>query len=100
MTTPYYLLWTQKKVKKFSCLRKTYLNAIHKYFVFTKGETLLSPLVMCGPHGTKFLKAVELRLPHSAAMTSEGWSFALNSNNDEQGGNVYDEILPSLTAIV
>lgn len=55
---------------------------------------------MCGPHGTKFLKAVELRLPHSAAMTSEGWSFALNSNNDEQGGNVYDEILPSLTAIV
>ncbi|XP_059392144.1 tight junction protein ZO-1-like isoform X7 [Carassius carassius] len=30
-----------------------------------KGETLLSPLVMCGPHGLKFLKPVELRLPHS-----------------------------------
>ncbi|XP_019722857.1 tight junction protein ZO-1 isoform X11 [Hippocampus comes] len=29
-----------------------------------KGETLLSPLVMCGPHGLKFLKPVELRLPH------------------------------------
>ncbi|XP_036391749.1 tight junction protein ZO-1-like isoform X3 [Megalops cyprinoides] len=29
-----------------------------------KGETLLSPLVMCGPHGLKFQKPVELRLPH------------------------------------
>ncbi|XP_073917666.1 tight junction protein 1 isoform X7 [Castor canadensis] len=29
-----------------------------------KGETLLSPLVMCGPHGLRFLKPVELRLPH------------------------------------
>ncbi|XP_041444261.1 tight junction protein ZO-1 isoform X6 [Xenopus laevis] len=29
-----------------------------------KGETLLSPLVMCGPHGLKFVKPVELRLPH------------------------------------
>ncbi|KAM5291555.1 tight junction protein 1 isoform 3-T3 [Glossophaga mutica] len=29
-----------------------------------RGETLLSPLVMCGPHGLKFLKPVELRLPH------------------------------------
>ncbi len=37
---------------------------------------------MCGPHGTKFLKAVELRLPHSASMTPEGWSFALNSSNN------------------
>jgi tight junction protein 1 len=49
------------------------------------GETLLSPLVMCGPNGTKFLKAVELRLPHSAAMTPEGWSFALNSSNNSSG---------------
>ncbi|XP_059173109.1 tight junction protein ZO-1-like isoform X2 [Physella acuta] len=29
-----------------------------------KGETLLSPLVMCGPHGIQFKKPVELRLPH------------------------------------
>ena len=38
-----------------------------------RGETLLSPLVMCGPHGTQFLKPVELRLPHCASMTSDGW---------------------------
>ena len=32
-------------------------------FVFS-GETLLSPLVMCGPHGLQFEHPVELRLPH------------------------------------
>ncbi|XP_077953541.1 tight junction protein 1-like isoform X18 [Gasterosteus aculeatus] len=37
-----------------------------------KGETLLSPLVMCGPHGLKFLKPVELRLPHCASMSPDG----------------------------
>ncbi|GAB1292184.1 Tight junction protein ZO-1 [Apodemus speciosus] len=36
-----------------------------------KGETLLSPLVMCGPHGLKFMKPVELRLPHCASMTPD-----------------------------
>jgi ZU5 domain. len=30
------------------------------------GETLLSPLVLCGPHGLKFCRPVELRLPHWA----------------------------------
>ncbi|KAL7980337.1 hypothetical protein Chor_014666 [Crotalus horridus] len=44
-------------------------------------ETLLSPLVMCGPHGLKFLKPVELRLPHCASMTPDGWSFALKSSD-------------------
>nr|XP_010598464.1 tight junction protein ZO-1 isoform X4 [Loxodonta africana] len=50
-----------------------------------KGETLLSPLVMCGPHGLKFLKPVELRLPHCASMTPDGWSFALKSSNSSSG---------------
>ncbi|MGH0157960.1 UNVERIFIED_CONTAM: hypothetical protein FKN15_053548 [Acipenser sinensis] len=50
-----------------------------------KGETLLSPLVMCGPHGLKFLKPVELRLPHCASMTPGGWSFALKSSDDSSG---------------
>ncbi|XP_048376596.1 tight junction protein ZO-1 isoform X1 [Stegostoma tigrinum] len=50
-----------------------------------KGETLLSPLVMCGPHGLKFLKPVELRLPHCAAMTPDGWSFALKSSDSSSG---------------
>ncbi|XP_063232156.1 LOW QUALITY PROTEIN: tight junction protein ZO-1 [Bacillus rossius redtenbacheri] len=32
-----------------------------------KGETLMSPLVMCGPHGLKFSVPIELRLPHWAS---------------------------------
>uniref|UniRef100_A0A3P8U5Y6 Zona occludens protein 1 n=1 Tax=Amphiprion percula TaxID=161767 RepID=A0A3P8U5Y6_AMPPE len=48
-------------------------------------ETLLSPLVMCGPHGLKFLKPVELRLPHCASMTPDGWSFALKSSDSSSG---------------
>ncbi|XP_042180175.1 tight junction protein ZO-1 isoform X3 [Oncorhynchus tshawytscha] len=50
-----------------------------------KGETLLSPLVMCGPHGLQFLKPVELRLPHCASMTPDGWSFALKSSDSSSG---------------
>lgn len=50
-----------------------------------QGETLLSPLVMCGPHGLKFLKPVELRLPHCASMTPDGWSFALKSSDSSSG---------------
>lgn len=50
-----------------------------------KGETLLSPLVMCGPHGLKFQKPVELRLPHCASMTPDGWSFALKSSESSSG---------------
>ncbi|XP_046396264.1 tight junction protein ZO-1 isoform X4 [Ischnura elegans] len=32
-----------------------------------KGETILSPLVFCGPQGLRFQKPVELILPHSPA---------------------------------
>ncbi|CAJ0934083.1 unnamed protein product [Ranitomeya imitator] len=55
-----------------------------------KGETLLSPLVMCGPHGLKFLKPVELRLPHCASMTPDGWSFALKSSDTSSDNNPND----------
>ncbi|KTG40501.1 hypothetical protein cypCar_00004038, partial [Cyprinus carpio] len=61
-------------------LDKEKVNAKRKEFLFP-GETLLSPLVMCGPHGLKFLKPVELRLPHCASMTPDGWSFALKSSD-------------------
>ncbi|CAH1790048.1 unnamed protein product [Owenia fusiformis] len=50
-----------------------------------KGETLLSPLVMCGPHGLTFNKAVELRLPHCAAVNPDSWSFALKSSDSPTG---------------
>lgn len=49
------------------------------------GETLLSPLVMCGPHGLKFSRAVELRLPHAASVSPNTWSFALKSSDTPTG---------------
>ena len=36
---------------------------------------------MCGPHGLRFNHPVELRLPHCASMTPDGWSFALKSSD-------------------
>uniref|UniRef100_A0A4W5QLA8 Tight junction protein 1b n=1 Tax=Hucho hucho TaxID=62062 RepID=A0A4W5QLA8_9TELE len=59
-----------------------------------KGETLLSPLVMCGPHGLKFLKPVELRLPHCASMTPDGWSFALKSSSSGDSKTWQNKSLP------
>ncbi|KAL4216328.1 Tight junction protein ZO-2 [Mactra antiquata] len=50
-----------------------------------KGETLLSPLVMCGPHGLKFNHPVELRLPHCASVNPDSWSFALKSSDSPTG---------------
>ncbi|XP_013406126.2 tight junction protein ZO-1-like isoform X4 [Lingula anatina] len=50
-----------------------------------KGETLLSPLVMCGPHGLKFQQPVELRLPHCASVNPDSWSFSLKSTDSPQG---------------
>ncbi|XP_023725959.1 tight junction protein ZO-1 isoform X6 [Cryptotermes secundus] len=59
-----------------------------------KGETLLSPLVLCGPHGLKFRCPVELQLPHWATceppdQTSDSnhrpRSFALKSGETTDG---------------
>lgn len=57
-----------------------------------KGETLLSPLVMCGPHGLKFQLPVELRLPHNASDNSDSWNFSLKSSNDTNEGNNWQSI--------
>lgn len=53
--------------------------------VIPSGETLLSPLVMCGPQGVTFQKPVELRLPHCASANPESWSFALKSSEAHSG---------------
>ena len=52
-----------------------------------RGERLLSPMVMCGPHGLRFNHPVELRLPHCASMTPDGWSFALKSSDAGKQAN-------------
>ncbi|XP_076812481.1 tight junction protein ZO-1-like isoform X3 [Clavelina lepadiformis] len=60
-----------------------------------KGETLLSPLVMCGPHGLQFDHPVELRLPHCASMTSDGWSFALKTSNPGEPSQWHNVNVPN-----
>ncbi|EGT32441.1 CBN-ZOO-1 protein [Caenorhabditis brenneri] len=48
----------------------------------SKGETLLSPLVMCGPQGLKFEKQCELRMPHTGPISEDTdgqWSFSLKT---------------------
>lgn len=65
----------------------------------SKGETLLSPLVMCGPQGLRFEKSVELRLPHSASgVNSEQWSFALKSASGAEAE--WKQVGASSTALV
>lgn len=58
-----------------------------------EGETILSPLVMCGPHGLQFNVPVELRLPHCASITPDRWNFALKSRDDAEPSEWQDESL-------
>ncbi|CAF0817936.1 unnamed protein product [Didymodactylos carnosus] len=46
------------------------------------GERLLSPIVMCGPHGIKFLKPVELLLPHCAGNDAQELALMLHGTNN------------------
>jgi len=74
-----------------SCLRESCVIVTE---ICCAGETLLSPLVLCGPHGLKFCRPVELRLPHWATceppnQTSDTnhrpRSFALKSGETSTG---------------
>lgn len=40
--------------------------------MFVLDETMMSPLVLCGPHGLSFRVPVELRLPHWASRGGGG----------------------------
>uniref|UniRef100_A0A0R3RV22 PDZ domain-containing protein n=1 Tax=Elaeophora elaphi TaxID=1147741 RepID=A0A0R3RV22_9BILA len=54
----------------------------------SRGESLMSPLVMCGPQDLQFNVPVELRLPHSVSNSSENWSLALKSGTGQQWDQV------------
>jgi hypothetical protein len=44
------------------------------------GEQLLNtPIVMCGPRGIKFLKPVELQIPHFISIDGQSWSYAFKA---------------------
>ena len=40
---------------------------------------------MCGPPGLSFSIPVELRLPHSASVNPDTWSFALKAKDPSSG---------------
>lgn len=77
------LKYRTKTVEDFSPLCFHVLSI--KLWLIFSGETLLSPLVMCGPHGLKFNQPVELRLPHCASVNPDSWSFALKSSDSPSG---------------
>ncbi|XP_050302350.1 uncharacterized protein LOC126740396 isoform X3 [Anthonomus grandis grandis] len=57
------------------------------------GETMLSPLVMCGPQGTEFLKPVILNIPHYAN-TLPSLGITLKATDSEQDVHTdWDNIL-------
>nr|CAD7594071.1 unnamed protein product [Timema genevievae] len=65
-------------------------NSMLPPFDDSKDETLLSPLVMCGPHGIKFDVPVELRLPHWASAEpgdSRGFSLKSSEASDRLGSH-------------
>lgn len=49
-----------------------------------QGERLLSPIVMCGPHGVQFLKPIELILPHHAGTDAEQLALMLHGTNQSR----------------
>lgn len=55
---------------------------------FRLGETMLSPLVMCGPQGLEFLIPVTLNIPHCAGRTTS-LGLALKATDSEK--NIHTE---------
>ncbi|CAJ0944549.1 unnamed protein product, partial [Mesorhabditis belari] len=54
----------------------------------SRGETLLSPLVICGPQGLQFNKPAELRLPHNGSVSTDQWQFSLKTGDGGRWTNV------------
>lgn len=69
------------------------------FFENIKGETMLSPLVMCGPQALEFLVPVTLNIPHYASKTAS-LGLSLKATDSEKNLQTnWDNIeLPSNTA--
>lgn len=52
-----------------------------------KGELLSNPIVMCGPRGVKFLKPIELQIPHFISIDGQSWSYAFKTNDLDDSFN-------------
>ncbi|KAM7451780.1 Netrin receptor unc5c [Porites harrisoni] len=51
----------------------------------TAKESLLSPVVKCGPNGLKFKRPVVLSLPHCALLEDGAWNLKVQYNETESG---------------
>lgn len=49
--------------------------------VFTEKQTILSPIVLCGPLGMVLKKPVVLSMQHCASMRQGGWQLSICSSN-------------------
>lgn len=83
------------------CFFKILMNSKFINFLFDQftGETMLSPLVMCGPQALEFLVPVTLNIPHYASKTAS-LGLSLKATDSEQNLETnWDNIeLPSNTA--
>ena len=50
-----------------------------------KGELLMNPIVMCGPRGIRFLKPIELQIPHFISIDGQSWSYAFKASENLSG---------------
>jgi len=66
--------------------QEIYFKVCREVGADSNSEQLLSPMVMCGPHGLNFKVPVELRLPHNANATEQGWQYG-NQNPKGQETN-------------
>ncbi|CAF1119374.1 unnamed protein product [Rotaria sordida] len=57
---------------------------------------LLSPIVICGPHGIQFQKPVELIIPHSAGNDAQQLSLLLHGTNQDSKINYHQQQNKSL----
>ena len=69
------------------CSFDLYFKVCHCKSTITngKGENLTNPIVMCGPRGIKFLKPIELQIPHFISIDGQSWSYAFKANESLVG---------------
>lgn len=73
------------------CSFDLYFKVCHCKSTITngKGELLTNPIVMCGPRGIKFLKPVELQIPHFIPLDEQSWSYAFKPVESVSGSCLF-----------
>ena len=66
------------------CSFDLYFKVCHCKSTITngKGEMLTNPIVMCGPRGIRFLKPIELQIPHFISIDGQSWSYAFKTQDN------------------